>query len=332
MTEQNLTQDICNALGATGSKILPRIVDMIADDKERRILLAAFPAATIAELSEKTGMPRREVHALIKVMFRKGLVFKSKQEGDPRFYRVRSVPQFHDSSILWKEATKEFLNLWKEYMEKEFREYGKVMEAVLPRPPIRVVPVGATVESKAKILAFEDVREIVNKARKLAVTPCTCRVIDGKCGKPVEICIQVNRAAEYSLERGTGRELTKEEAVQLLHLAEKEGLVHVVDNRQTVDHIICNCCRDCCLNWRLPNPHKFVAPSRFRAAVNEEECIGCQACLERCYFDAISFEGADAKASINEEKCVGCGVCSVICPVEALSLKQVLPPESVPVS
>ncbi len=331
MTEQNLSQEISKILGASGSKLLPRIIEMIADEKESRILLAAFPAATIAELSEKTGIPRKEVHALIKVMFRKGLIFKSKQEGDPRFYRVRSVPQFHDSSILWKEATKAFHDLWKEYMEKEFREFGKVMEPFLTKPAIRVVPVGATVESKAKVLAFEDVREIVNRARKLAVTPCTCRVIDGKCGKPVEICIQVNRAAEYSLERGTGRALTKEEALDLLHLAEKEGLVHVVDNRQTVDHIICNCCRDCCLNWRLPNPHKFVAPSRFRAVANEEECIGCQACLERCFFDAISFEGEDAKARINHEKCVGCGVCSVICPVEAISLKQVLPPESVPV-
>ena len=202
---------------------------------------------------------------------------------------------------------------------------------ILPKPAIRVVPVGATIESKAKVLAMEDVREIIQQARNLAVAPCTCRVVDGKCGKPVEVCIQVNRAADYALQRGTGRAISKEEAIRILHMAEKEGLVHIVDNRQKVDHIICNCCKDCCINWRLPNRHKLVAPSRFQAVVNAEECIGCQACLDRCIFDAIHMEGDEPKAQIIPEKCVGCGVCTVTCPTEAIAMKEVRPPEVIPV-
>jgi Pyruvate/2-oxoacid:ferredoxin oxidoreductase delta subunit len=330
MLAPNPYQEFAKLIGGSSSKILPRIIEKIADEKEIKILMAAFPAATVAELSNKAGIAKEEVESLVKTMFLKGLLFKSQKEGEQRYYRVKSVPQFHDSSILWKGATKEFHHLWKEYMEKEFLEFGKIIENVIPNPVIRIVPVGATIESKAKVLAFEDVREIVNKARLLAVTPCTCRVIDGKCGKPVEICIQVNRAAEYSLERGTGRALTKEEALQLLHLAEKEGLVHVVDNRKNVDHIICNCCRDCCLNWRLPNPHKFVAPSRFQALVNVDDCIGCQTCLERCFFDAILIEGDEPRARINPEKCVGCGVCTITCPTEAITMKEVRPPEVIP--
>jgi len=330
MSEQSPYQEIAKLLGAPASKIIPKIVEMIADEKECKILMAAFPAATVSELSQKSGIPHEEVQAMVRPMFLKGLLFSSKKEGDPRYYRVKTVPQFHDSSILWKGATKEFYNLWKEYMDKEWRDFGKVIEAFLPKPVIRVIPVGATIESKAKVLAFEDVREIVNQARTLAVTPCTCRVIDGKCGKPVEMCIQINRAAEYALERGTGRALTREEALRLLHLAEKEGLIHVADNRQSVDHVICNCCRDCCLNWRLPNPHKLVAPSRFQASVNAEECMGCQTCIDRCFFDAIYMEGDDPKACINPEKCVGCGVCTIPCPTEAITLKAVRPPESIP--
>jgi Pyruvate/2-oxoacid:ferredoxin oxidoreductase delta subunit len=330
MSEQDPYREISKLLGAPGSKIIPRIIEMIADEQESKILLAAFPAATVSELSEKTGIPREAVQAMVRPMFLKGLLFSSKKEGEPRYYRVKTVPQFHDSSILWKGATKEFHNLWKEYMGKEWRDFGKVVETLLPKPVVRVIPVGATIESKAKVLAFEDVREIVNQARTLAVTPCTCRVIDGKCGKPVEVCIQVNRAAEYALERGTGRALTKEETLQLLHLAEKEGLVHIADNRQHVDHVICNCCRDCCMNWRLPNPHKFVAPSRFQAFVNAEECIGCETCIDRCFFNAILMEGDDPKASINPEKCVGCGVCTIPCPTEAITLKEVRAPETIP--
>jgi Na+-translocating ferredoxin:NAD+ oxidoreductase RNF subunit RnfB len=156
-------------------------------------------------------------------------------------------------------------------------------------------------------------------------------VVDGKCGKPVEVCIQVNRAADYAMQRGTGRAISKEEALRILHLAEKEGLVHIVDNRQKVDHIICNCCRDCCIIRRLPNPQKFLDPSRFKALVNPEECIGCQACLDRCMFDAIVMEGDEPKARIIPEKCVGCGLCSITCPTEAISLKETRPPEIIPV-
>jgi Pyruvate/2-oxoacid:ferredoxin oxidoreductase delta subunit len=264
-------------------------------------------------------------------LFLKGLLFLSKKEGEPRYYRVKTVPQFHDSSILWKGATPEFYQLWKEYTDKEWKEFGKVIEAFLPKPAVRVIPVGATIDSKAKVLALEDVREIVNQARSLAVTRCTCRVVDGKCGKPVEVCIQVNRAADYAIQRGTGRAINQEEALRILHLAEKEGLVHVVDNHQKVDHIICNCCRDCCIIQRLPNPRKFLDPSRFQAWVNTEECIGCQACLGRCMFGAIRMEGDEPKARVIPEKCLGCGLCTITCPAEAIVMKEIRPPEAVPV-
>jgi len=331
MDEQSSYQEIAGILGAADSKMLPRILAMIADREEMKILLAAFPAATISELSAKTGISPKDVLSRAETMFQKGLLFVSRKEGEPRYYRVRSVFQFHDSSILWKGATPEFHHLWKEYTEKEWPDYGQVIETFFPKPAVRVIPVGATIESKAKVLALDDVRDIVDRAVHLAVTPCTCRAVDGKCGKPVEVCIQVNRAADYAVERGTGRTITKEEALRILHQAEMEGLVHVVDNRQKVDHIICNCCQDCCIIRRLPNPQKFMEPSRFKALVNTEECIGCQTCLDRCTFDAIGMEGDEPKARILPEKCVGCGVCSLTCPTEAITMNAVHPPEVIPI-
>lgn len=330
MPDDTPYQEIARLIGAADSRIIPRILRMIADEKEIQILKVAFPAASVAEFASKTGIPGKEVEILTKTLFAKGLLFQSKKEGETRYYRVKTVPQFHDSSVLWPGATREFLDLWKEYTEKEWADFGRVIEAFLPKPAIRVIPVGATIEAKAKVLAMDDVRDIIGRAKKLAVTPCTCRTVDGKCGKPVEVCIQVNRAADYALQRGTGRPLNKEEAIALLHLAEKEGLVHIVDNHQTVDHIICNCCGDCCINWRLPNFHKFVASSRFRARVMREECIGCQVCLDRCYFSAIRMEGDEPRAKIDEQKCMGCGLCTITCPTEAILMNETRPPESIP--
>jgi Pyruvate/2-oxoacid:ferredoxin oxidoreductase delta subunit len=330
MNDSSLYQEFSKMLGAPESKILPRILQKIADEREIRVLMAAFPAATVSELAGKTDIAPEVIQVMVEDLFLKGLIFLSKKEGEPRYYRVKTVPQFHDSSVLWKGASPEFLHLWKDYTDQEWPDFGRVIEAFLPKPAIRVIPVGATIESKARVLAMEDVREIVQQARNLAVAPCTCRVVDGKCGKPVEVCIQVNRAADYALQRGTGRAISKEEAIRILHTAEKEGLVHIVDNRQKVDHIICNCCRDCCINWRLPNRHKLVAPSRFQAMISMEECIGCQGCLDRCIFDAIHMEGDEPKAQVLPEKCVGCGVCTITCPTEAITMKEVRPPEVIP--
>jgi len=214
-------------------------------------------------------------------------------------------------------------------MEKEWPGYGRKIMDLLPASIMRVIPVNEGIEPESRILAYDDVIKLIENAKTLSVTKCSCRVIDGACGKPLEVCMQVDRAAEYSLERGTGRALSKSEAIELLKMCEEEGLVHVADNRQVVGHVICNCCKDCCLNWSvMTGPKKWVAPSRFKAIVDPDLCTGCETCSERCFFDAIAVN--DDLAVVNGEKCMGCGVCTVSCPTEALRLKEVRAADFVP--
>jgi heterodisulfide reductase subunit A len=52
------------------------------------------------------------------------------------------------------------------------------------------------------------------------------------------------------------------------------------------------------------------------AEVNEENCGGCEICVELCPFGAISIE--DGKSSINVALCKGCGTCVAACPTGAL--------------
>jgi len=54
------------------------------------------------------------------------------------------------------------------------------------------------------------------------------------------------------------------------------------------------------------------------AVVNEDECLGCGACISACSNGAISI---DEKAKIDKAKCNGCGDCVPVCPVEAIILK-----------
>ncbi len=152
----------------------------------------------------------------------------------------------------------------------------------------------------------------------------------------MEVCLQVNNGARYTIDRGTGREVTKEEALEIIKKCEEEGLVHVTMNKAHVGHFICNCCSCCCqtLPLIISEGLKISDPSRFRAKVDPEKCSFCETCQERCYFSAIE-ETENGKGesvmTVIGEKCLGCGLCHVTCPEEAISLVEVREVDFIPV-
>ena len=71
-----------------------------------------------------------------------------------------------------------------------------------------------------------------------------------------------------------------------------------------------------------------VARSAFVNQVDRDLCIGCELCVERCQFDALS---VGETVRVNETRCVGCGVCVLACDQNAMCLvrrpaDEVLPP------
>jgi Fe-S-cluster-containing hydrogenase component 2 len=330
MVEMALCKQLAEAVGAGDSPLVPRIFESLVSDDEAKVMLLAAPPATIEDLALRSGLSTEAIAKMMDSLFHRGLIFKATKGGEKKFYRVKTIPQMHDSTSLTPGISRHVLDLWKEYMEKEWPIYGSKIMDILPGAIMRIVPVNESIEPQSRILAYDDVVKIISDAKTLSVTNCSCRVISGNCKKPLEVCMQVDRAAEYNIERGTGRALSVKEAIDILKTCREEGLVHVVDNRQTVGHVICNCCNDCCLNWAImKGPKKWVAPSRFEAFVDTDLCSGCETCLDRCFFDALSMK--DDYAAIDAEKCLGCGACTVVCPTEALKLKEVRPSDFVPV-
>jgi len=244
---------------------------------------------------------------------------------------VRRLLQFHDATILAIGAPPDFIDMWGKYHEEEFPKHLKAIEEAMPRGAVRVIPVNSAVAPGTSVAPFEDVKKIVEMADNLAVTACTCKVVTGApCDTTLEVCIQVNRAADYALERGTGRQLTKQETLDMLEKCQDEGLVHVVGNSRGLGHIICNCCEDCCINWTGSRKAgaKFTDPSRFSAVIDADLCTQCETCLDRCFFKAIDLE--NDPPAIDEEECMGCGLCVATCPTEAIHLKEVRGEDYVP--
>jgi ferredoxin len=54
-----------------------------------------------------------------------------------------------------------------------------------------------------------------------------------------------------------------------------------------------------------------------KATVDQDACVGCEACVSACPTGAIGVDGG--KAAVNDDACVECGACVSTCPVSAIS-------------
>ncbi|MBW2092106.1 MAG: 4Fe-4S ferredoxin, partial [Deltaproteobacteria bacterium] len=178
MKETSLYDHLAESVGAGGSATIAKIFQSLADEDEAKILLAASPPASVDEISQETGIPVEKTEESIKALFQKGLVFKSKKPGATKYYRVRHIVQFHDATAVTKNLPQEVVDLWKEYMINEWEPYLNALVKAIPKPGLRVIPVNVTVQPQTRILAFDDVKNLIEEARNISVTPCACRSIE----------------------------------------------------------------------------------------------------------------------------------------------------------
>lgn len=329
MNQEDVYQQLAERIFMGNSAIIPELWRMIADEEEARILLAT--PATAGELADKFGCAAEDMEEKLGALFRKGVLFKAAKPGGTVYRVCRDLVQFHDASILWPEAPQEFYDLWRKYMDEEWPSLAKIITKVMTKPMTRVIPVEKSLEARTQVLSADNVREIIEKSERFAVTKCTCRLTMKKCDRPIEICLQVGKAADYTVERGSGREISKEEALRLAREAEEAGLVHVTMNKAEIGHFICNCCGCCCQSFTLliSDGLPLCDPSRFRPQVEADLCSACGDCEERCWFGAIAV-GDDDVAVVANEKCMGCGQCAIACPETAITMVAAREPAFIP--
>jgi len=295
-------------------------------------------AKTSAEIAEVTEDPEEEIKTLLDSLAQRGLVFRFNhwKTGKTYYALLPIVPglfEVYFSGLPDSEEKRLIASLF----EKAYKD-GLAMEAgPSDYPWERVIPIEKTLEVSQEILPFEKVSEFIKTSYCIAVIPCACRT-KHPCEHPVEACIVFDSTADFMVDRGIGRYISVEEALELLENMEKEGLVHTTTNAQRRPQFICNCCTCSCLILRglteMHNPRAF-AKSNFLAQRDDEACTMCRRCIEICPFDCYYFhwEHDDEPERIGfiEERCVGCGLCSYHCPASAITLVKMrneLPEES----
>ncbi len=325
------------------SKILPRILQkMLTPDQLR--LASEFPAVE-ADLPGKVGRSAEDVRQDLQYMYEIGIgtpAAKSKKWNLPRSYMllVDKVGSHHRKFLPF--LGPEYVDLWEDLEDEHLKalkaETGKISTGPEGH---RVIPAYLAVKDNPDLQPWEDMRLVLQMASKIALVPCTCRLRNRKrtCQMHTdEVCLLLNRDADYEVDSNAGRYITIEEAMKIVEDCEKLGNLHIVPNSRGLANLICNCCSDCCVAMRIirkyPDDTDWFHPSRYVARFDKASCKGCGACVSRCHFGAVAMKkdgnGRKGKAVVDPSKCMGCGNCVITCPAKAIALECVRPEEHVP--
>ncbi|MDB4442030.1 4Fe-4S binding protein [bacterium] len=234
--------------------------------------------------------------------------------------------------------TPEFLKDFDEYTSD--KKFGiEFLSTKLPQ--MRTIPVAKSIHPQHNVSTFDEVMPLLQQAEApFAILECICRkkksIEGGTCEVTdrQETCLAIGPMARMALQSDAGKEITREEAIEIIEQNQKQGLVLQPSNTQQAE-FICSCCGCCCgmlgIHQDLPKPLDFWV-SNFYAAVDKDTCEGCGACVKRCQVNAVSVPVKKQPAVVDHDRCIGCGVCVPTCPTKSIALvkkpAEVQPPQT----
>ncbi len=315
--------------------------------EEGEFLLELTTPVTCKQLAARLKVDEKSLEEKLQGFRRRRLLFQKRDQylfhiaRHGFFARIGAAKDEDIPAGFWK--------AWDDFMpEVEQKMIKSSIEVAKKIPPTgvmsRIVPAWLAIQSNPNvkpedILPEEDIHAMLReKGSKevIAVHDCDCRRRAGRCNRPRYNCFEFGKYAEFNLNQSTTfKKISTEEAIALSDEAERGGLLKSGGLRKANGGVLCNCCECCCnvmgATIRTGTAHQLRSPSRWRARVEQEECIGCQTCVERCFFGAIEMKKVPGskkmKAVVDTEKCMGCGLCVIGCEQKALIFDLVKPPE-----
>ena len=325
---------------ATQSRVELKILKHIFTPKEAQIatyLSYKFdPLETVFDRVRHIIGSSEELKELLDGSQKKGGV-ESKIKGDKRHYCLAPlVVGMYEMQL--KRLTPEFIKDYNEYIND--KKFGIDFLSAEP-PQTRTIPISQSIHHQYHISTFDEVAALLEQAEApFAILECICRkkkAMEGGSCKVTdrkETCLAIGHIAQHALMGDFGRELTRDEAMSILEINQKQGLVLQLSNTEKAE-FICSCCGCCCgllgVHKHIPKPVDFWV-SNFHAVVDKSACDGCGVCEKRCQISAVHVCEKEQPAVVNLDRCIGCGLCVPTCPRNAMTLlknpTEVRPPET----
>jgi Na+-translocating ferredoxin:NAD+ oxidoreductase subunit B len=308
-----------NRFPATESGIEVQLLQKVFTPQEAALAAEmSFIKEPADQIASRANLPVREASRILKDMVRKRLILFSRGDNALLFGLMPFVVGFYEE--LLPRLDEEIADLFESYFQETRGGItGKGLSVH------RVIPVQESIDFEMEVFPYEKASTLIENAKSWGVRDCICRLqkslIGDPCHHPLENCLvfaPIPGAFEGS---EVDRPITKQEALQILHDAETAGLVHTTGNYRDHNSYICNCCTCSCGILRSVaefNNSSAISRSDFYAVVDNELCLACGDCLERCQFNALDLDGDLCQVDL--ANCVGCGLCVPVCPEGALSL------------
>lgn len=303
------------------------ILRQLFSPEEAEVMLYVKPSPETANIiADRMGRDETEMTEMLMSMSKKGLILRGTVEGFT-FYLLAP----------WMVGIWEFqvnnLDLENIHLYEKFYNEGMAPSRKgIKTAGMRVIPIEQEIYAHTEVQPFEQVSRIIESSSRFGVAECICRkearMLGEGCDKLLEACLMFDLAAAYYIDNGIGREITKEEAREILARAEESGLVHCSSNHVGDKAFICNCCGCCCKALAHITKHNnpaVIAGSNYYAVLDPQECTACEVCLDRCQVGAIRMN--KETPVIEKNMCIGCGLCVSTCPVESISMSVKQPEE-----
>lgn len=265
------------------------------------------------EVAALCGKPLEETKSLLWELALAGACFIGEKDGVDKFWLEIWVPGVMEMMVNNKENVKKYPQI-----AEAFEAYGRVRgpqsAGTFPVGTglMRVIPIETAIDGETRRASYEEVSKYLNEHDKFSVSDCSCRtareIMGEGCGHLKEdMCIQLGHAAEYYIRTGRGREITREEAIEIIDRAEENGLMHQIPNTdgpgQT--HAICNCCGCSCLSLRTAGMfmNNDMVRSNYVSRVDKDKCVACGECVATCPVNALKLgQKICTITPINEKK------------------------------
>jgi len=325
------------------NETLVEILKTLLNEEQIKFLLNfRKPILTYQELKEKSEMNDTQLMDMLNSIMDNGILMDAPIENS-NMMEYRLLPPFADIfeySLIGKRLIEQKKKL-AQVFEKMFEETTEMVQAnydgLLPifkeRIPIysRIIPIEKELNVPLeKVLPLHEASKIIDEQEIISLSECPCKLQKSLIGDSCKTstdrfrCFHFGNMGRYFIEHGLGKSVSKDVAKRILKEAEEEGLVHKTFHDDfsldEKENSICNCCKCCCILFQTyyRGIISFHTLTSYIAEINENKCIGCGKCAEKCPIEAISL--VDGKATDDENKCIGCGVCVHHCLENARTL------------
>ncbi len=162
---------------------------------------------------------------------------------------------------------------------------------------MHVIPVEKAISMENETMDIEHISYWLKRYEgHIGASICSCRhgrktMGEGVADSYENWCIGVGDMADYCRETGKGKDITYEEAMEILKRAEDNGFVHQVTNIDGEGKIfaICNCNVNICNALRTSQLYNTpnLSRSAYVAHVDKDKCVACGRCVEYCPAGAV---------------------------------------------